>query len=120
MYHTLFVIVMLLLVGGSASAADEKKAEGQKYPNLPPPVTLLENEKVIVQAMPTPTSWTGLHKHTDNQLAVVIEPFTIEYLDAQGKRTETSYAKGDVFWIGDVEHDHRATTIGRLILVTFK
>lgn len=115
MYHTIFVIVMLVLGAVTAQAAEE-----QRYPNLPPPVKLLENEKVVVQSMPTPTSWTGLHKHDNNQLAVVIEPFTIEYLDAAGKRTETSYAKGDIFWIGDISHDHRATTIGRLVLITVK
>ncbi len=112
--------VILGALTGTVISIGAAVAEEQTYPNLPPPLTLLDNECVSVQGAPTVTSWTGMHKHAGNQLAVVIDPFKVEYLDSKGERSEVAYEKGSVFWIGDIEHDHRATAIGRVVIVTIK
>ncbi len=114
MYHKLFCIVSLAVISNCVFGT-----EPQHYPNLPPPPVLLDNDKVIVQGMPTVTTWTGLHSHEGNQLVVVLEPFTMEYLK-DGEQSQVTYAAGDVFWIDSGEHDHRAVDVGRVAVITIK
>lgn len=114
MYHKLFCLISMMFIACGVQAA-----EPQHYPNLPPPPVLFENEKVIVQGMPTVTTWTGLHTHEGNQLVVVLEPFTMEYME-DGETKQVSYASGEVFWIGSGEHDHRAVDVGRVAVITIK
>ncbi len=119
MYHKLFFNIIIIALINLAVTAYGQEEEAQSYPNLPPPPVLLENEKVIVQGMPTVTSWTGAHSHQGDQLAVVLEPFTMVYLE-NGEEKEVSYSSGEVFWIDQIEHDHRALDVGRIVIVTIK
>lgn len=92
----------------------------QKYPNLPEPPVKFENGRVTVQEMTfEPGEWAGDHTHAGNQLVVIVEPIKMLYREG-GEETERSFAAGDVFWVDKVEHDHKALTQGRAVLVTVK
>ena len=51
----------------------------QAYPNMPGSETVLENDRVVVQALDfSPGDWTGEHSHAGNQLVVIVDDTTIQ------------------------------------------
>ena len=90
------------------------------YPDVDDPTVVLENDQVIVQKFDSqPDEWTGVHKHDGNQLVVILENATLLYKTGDIEE-ERAYKAGDVFWIDEVEHNHKAVTQGGAVIVTVK
>lgn len=90
------------------------------YPNADDPAVVLENDQVIVQKFDTqPGNWVGVHKHDGNQLVVILADAKLVYREG-GTEEEREFKAGDVFWVDEVEHDHKAITKGGAVIVTIK
>jgi quercetin dioxygenase-like cupin family protein len=110
---SLAVVVALVFVAGVAI--------GQlSYPDADDPAVVLENDHVIVQKFDSqPGDWVGMHQHGGNQLVVILKEAKLMYKEG-GKEEEREFKAGDVFWIDEVEHDHKAITKGGAVIVTVK
>lgn len=92
----------------------------QKYPNLPDVPVVLENDRVVVQEIPfQPGDWAGEHSHAGGQVVVVLDELKMIYREG-GEEVERTFAKGDVFWVDPVTHDHKALSSGTGVLITLK
>ena len=107
------VVVALVFVAGIAV--------GQlSYPDADDPAVILDNDHVVVQKFDRqPGQWVGVHKHAGNQLVVILEDAKLMYR-VGGEEMEKEYKAGDVFWIDEVEHDHKAISQGGAVIVTLK
>ncbi len=91
----------------------------QKFPNLEIPV-VFENDHVVVQKQELKAGeWAGKHSHSGKQMGVVLEGGDVTYKEGE-KETTKSYKPGDVIWVDAVEHDHKALSDGKIILITIK
>ena len=90
------------------------------YPDADDPAVVLDNDHVVVQKFDSqPGNWVGVHKHGGNQLVVILADAKLIYKEG-GKEEEREYKAGDVYWIDEVEHDHKAITKGGAVIVTVK
>jgi quercetin dioxygenase-like cupin family protein len=90
------------------------------YPDADDPAVVLDNEHVVVQRFAAqPEVWVGVHQHAGNQLVVILEDAKLIY-KIDGKEEEKEYKAGDVFWVDEVEHDHKAIVTGGAVIVTLK
>ena len=107
------VVVALIFAAGVAI--------GQlSYPNADDPAVVLDNDQVVVQKFDSqPGGWVGMHKHAGNQVVIILQDAKLKY-KVGGEEEEREYKAGDVFWIDEVEHDHKAITKGGAVIVTVK
>lgn len=90
------------------------------YPDADDPAVVIDNEFVVVQRFEQqPADWVGVHKHAGNQVVVILKDAKLVYR-VDGKEEEKSYKAGDVFWIDEVEHDHKAIEQGGAVIITVK
>ena len=107
------VVVALVFAAGVAI--------GQlSYPNADDPAVVIDNDQVVVQKFDSqPGNWVGMHKHAGNQVVIILQDAKLMYKEG-GKEEEREFKAGDVFWIDEVEHDHKAITKGGAVIVTVK
>lgn len=111
----------LYLVMAAALVFVAGVAIGQlSYPDAEDPSVVLENDHVIVQKFDTqPGQWTGMHKHDGNQLVVILADAKLVYQEGD-EEFEREFKAGDVYWVDETEHNHKAVTTGGAVIVTVK
>ena len=115
MLKKLTVVAVVALAGIAGIAIGQLS-----YPDADDPAVVLENDHVVVQKFEAqPEEWVGTHSHAGNQLVVILEDAKLLY-KVDGKEEEVEYKAGDVFWIDEVEHDHKAIETGGAVVVTVK
>ena len=115
MLKKLSTVAVVALVGIAGIAIGQLS-----YPDADDPEVVLDNDHVVVQKFDAqPEQWVGVHKHAGNQLVVILEDAKLIY-KVDGKEEEKEYKAGEVFWVDEVEHDHKAVETGAAIIVTIK
>ena len=114
MRKVLLIVTILAIIGAAGMLVAQ-----QKFPNAEFPVKF-DNDKVVVQEISFKVGeWSGEHSHEGGQLVIIVDEIKMLYRE-DGKEVERTYAKGDVFWIDPVKHDHKALSSGTAMLVSLK
>ena len=115
MTKKLYLVVAVALVFAAGVAIGQLT-----YPDAEDPSVVLENDHVIVQKFETqPGEWTGVHKHGGNQVVVILADAKLVYQEG-GEEFEREFKAGDVYWVDETEHNHKAVTPGGAVIVTVK
>ena len=114
MRKVLLVVTILAVIGAAGMLVAQ-----QEFPNAEFPA-VFENDKVVVQEISFKVGeWIGEHSHAGGQLVIILDETKMLYREG-GKEVERTFAKGDVFWIDPVKHDHKALLSGNAMLVSLK
>ena len=114
MRKVLLIVTILAVIGAAGMLVAQ-----QEFPNAEFPVKF-DNDKVVVQEISFKVGeWAGERSHVGGQLVIILDEIKMLYREG-GEEVERTFAKGDVFWIDPIKHDHKALSSGTGMLVSFK